>query len=114
MSISVSFMRKLDSIPPEIREVLLSLMEELERSREESVTKNEFNELKEIVKELAEAQKKTEQKMDELVEVQKKTEEEVRKLAIGLDGTRSQVGGLSRSMAYALENEAYRNLPPHS
>ena len=126
MAVSVSFIRKLDSIPPEIKEALLSLMDELERSREESVTKNEFNELKEIVRELAEAQKKTEQRLDrleatvqELAEAQKKTEqkvselvEEVRKLAIGLNSTRSQVGGLSRSIAYALENEAYRNLPP--
>ncbi|MCD5404888.1 MAG: hypothetical protein LRZ91_00115, partial [Desulfotomaculum sp.] len=32
-------------------------------------------------------------------------------LAIGLDRTRREVGGLSRSVAYALENESYRHLP---
>ncbi len=39
--------------------------------------------------------------------------QEVGKLARSLDGTKSQVGGLSRSMAYALENEAYRKLPAY-
>jgi len=126
MSINVSFMRELEEVSPEIREVFFSLIEEMERSKEESVTKSEFNELKEIVKELAEAQKKTEQTVNELAEAQKrteqtvnelaeaqeKTEEEIRKLAIGLQQVRDQVGGLSRSVAYALENEAYRNLPP--
>lgn len=126
MPISVSFMRKLDGVSPEIREVLLSLMEEVEQSREEAVTKIEFNELREIVRELAEAQKKTEQTVselaqaqkrteqtvNELAQAQKRTEEEVRKLTIEHRRTRQQVGGLSRSVAYALENEAYRNLPP--
>jgi myosin heavy subunit len=153
MPISVSFMRKLDGVSPEIKEALLSLIEEVEISKQELVTRSDFNELKEIVREsaeiqrkteqrfdklevtvqelveaqkkteqrvdkltetlneLAEAQKKTEQRVNELAEAQKKTEEEVRKLAVGLKGVRGQVGGLSRSVAYALENEAYRNLP---
>ena len=60
MPISVSLIRKLETISPELREVFLALVEEIERSREEGVTKKEFNELKEIVRELAEAQKRTE------------------------------------------------------
>jgi chromosome segregation ATPase len=181
-------MRKLEGVAPEIRELFFSLIEEVEQNIEESVTKNEFNELKEIareltefqkrteqtvnelaeaqkgtenrlnrledvvqelaeaqkrtehrvnelaeaqkkteerlsrledvVQELAEAQKKTEERLSrledvvqELTEAQKRTEEEVRKLAVGLGRVRKQVGGLSRSVAYALENEAYRNLP---
>jgi hypothetical protein len=49
MSISVSFMRKLEGVAPEIRELFFfSLIEEVEQSIEESVTKNEFNEFKEI------------------------------------------------------------------
>jgi len=117
----------------------LSFMEEVEVSKQELVTRSDFNELKEIVREsaeiqrkteqrlnelaeaqkqteqklneLAEAQNRTEQRLNELAEAQKQTEEEVRKLAVGLQGVRGQVGGLSRSVAYALENEAYRNLP---
>jgi vacuolar-type H+-ATPase subunit I/STV1 len=160
MPISVSFMRKLDGVSPEIKEALLSFMEEVEVSKQELVTRSDFNELKEIVREsaeiqrkteqrldklevtvqelaeaqkrteqrlnelaeaqrkteekvneLAEAQKRTEQRLNELAEAQEKTEEEVGKLAVGLHGIRGQVGGLSRSVAYALENEAYRNLP---
>jgi len=70
------------------------------------------------VEELAEAQKKTEQRLDslalrveELAEAQKKTEIEVAKLAKGLQETRGELGGLSRSMSYAFENEAFRKLP---
>ncbi len=57
----------------------------------------DFHELKDIVKELAEAQKGT--------------EIEIQKLSKGLDETRGEVGGLSRSMSYAFENEAYSSLP---
>ena len=97
MPVSVSLIRKLETVSPELREVFLALVEEIEKSREEGVTKREFNELKEIVRELAEAQKRT--------------EEEIRKLAGSLRRTREEVGGLSRSVAYALENEAFRQLP---
>ena len=181
MPVSVAFIRELEEVDPKLRRVLLSMLEELERQREESVTKKEFNELKEIVrdigktvkelveaqkkteirmneleqvvKELAEAQRKTEGRLDrleqvvrelaeaqkrteervnelteaqkktegrldrleqvvrELAEAQKRTEEEIAKLSRGLQITREQLGGLSRSVGYALENEAYRHLP---
>ena len=91
----------------------------------ELVKAGDFNELKGIVKELAEAQKRTEgkieelaeaqkrteQRVEELAEAQKRTEEEIRLLAKGLNDLRGEVGGLSRSVGYALENEAYRGLP---
>jgi len=123
--ISVSLIRKLESVPKDLREVLLDLVEELERQREESVTKREFNELKEIVRELseevkklAEAQKRTEERLvrleevvGKLAEAQRRTEEEIRKLAQSHRRLRGEVGGLSRSIAYALENEAFRRLP---
>ena len=104
MPISVSLIRKLESVPKDLREVLLDLVEELERQREESVTKREFNELKEIVRELSQEVKK-------LAEAQRRTEEEIRKLAQSHRRLRGEVGGLSRSVAYALENEAFRRLP---
>ena len=46
-----------------------------------------------------------------LAEAQKRTEIEIQKLSKGLDETRGEVGGLSKSMSYAFENEAYRYLP---
>jgi len=104
-----------------------------------TVTKKDFNELKDIVKELADIQKRTEVKVGELVEAQRETQKEVgrldrvmqelaeaqkrtevkvaelsediRILTKGLNETRGEVGGLSRSMGYAFENEAYRSLP---
>jgi len=82
------------------------------------VKTGDFNELKGIVKDLAEAQKRTEVKMGELSEAQKRTEvkvgelaDEMKVLTRSLDNTRGDVGGLSRSVSYALENEVYRMIP---
>jgi exonuclease VII small subunit len=70
------------------------------------------------VGELTEAQKRTEARVEDLTGSIRSLTEEVRLLTIetrsltgGLHDTRSEVGGLSRSMSYALENEAYRALP---
>jgi hypothetical protein len=82
-----------------------------ERIREAHVTKEDFSELKAIVRELANAQKRTDIKMGELADAQKRTEISVGTLAKGLDATRTELGGLSRSIGYSLENEAYRQLP---
>ncbi len=72
------------------------------------------------IAELAQAQKQTEQRMErlakaqeDLAEAQKQTEKEVSKLSKFLGDSRRQIGGLSRSVAYALENEAYRKLPEY-
>ena len=127
MPFSVSLMRKLDTVEPELKEILWTILDEIEQHREQSVTKVEFNELKDIVRALAEAQTRTEQRVEELavaqtrteqrveelVEAQKNTEQEIAQLSRSLNNTRSQVGGLARSMAYALENEAYRKLPAY-
>lgn len=114
------------AFPPAQAAVLAEIITEaIEDSYKELVKASDFNELKEIVKdlgvkvgdlakaqkELAEAQKRTEQRVEELAEAQKKTEEAVAKLARGLDATRADLGGLARSVAYSLENEAYRALP---
>ncbi len=70
------------------------------------------------VEELADAQRETQKDvgrldrvMQELAEAQKRTEIEIEKLSKGLDEPRGKVGGLSKSMSYAFENEAYRCLP---
>ena len=98
----------------------------------ELVKTSDFNELKGIVKDLAEAQKelvhaqnRTEARVEELAEAQKelaeaqkKTEikvgelaDDIKILAKGLDDTRGELGGLSRSVSYGFENEVYRMLP---
>ena len=101
------------------------LAEEIEAFGSEQVRARDFNELKEIVRdlglaqkrtevkveELAEAQKRTEVKVEELAEAQKRTEEEIRKLTLSHSSLRQEVGGVANAIGYMLENEAYRNLP---
>ncbi len=111
MSISVSTIKLLDEIEPSLRKIFLAIFEEIERQREENVTKKEFNELKDIVKELAEAQKRTEEKVKELAEAQKRTEAELKNLISEHRKTREQVGGLAHTVGYVLEDRAYRGLP---
>ena len=101
--------------------VMSSMYEELRNS----VTKEEFADLKEVVRELAEAQKRTETRVEELAEAQKRTEIRVEELAEAqkrtehallqlskrVDQTNQHVGGLNMTVGYSLENEAYRCLP---
>ncbi len=163
--IKAQIVRKLESVKdPELRDVFISFLEEVERMIGETITRKEFlefvektqenfdkvwqaineltrrvnelaeaqkrteerlNELTERVNSLAEAQKKTEERLDELAEAQKKTEERLNELAeaqketekklaklIGEhQKTREQIGGLSHSIGYLLEDRAYKGLP---
>ncbi len=97
MSVSVAIIKKLEEVEPHLRSVLIALLEEIERQREETVTKNEFNELKEIVRELAEAQKRTEQRVEELAEAQKRTEQKVEELAEAQKRTEQKVEELAEA-----------------
>ncbi|MGQ9670826.1 MAG: hypothetical protein ACUVWY_11770 [Desulfosoma sp.] len=160
---SIALWKKLSELEPPLRDVLTAVLEEVERQKrqwEQSVTRSDFDQLREIIKTLAEAQAKTEktlqrleatveklaavqerteqglkalaqahqrleQRFEELAEAQRRTEKRfeemlaaqarmqqaIEQLAIGLGTVREQVGGLARSVAYALESEAYRHLP---
>ena len=147
MPYSVNVIKLLEKVDPSTREVLIAVLEEIEKQRQVTVTKTEFNELKDIVNELtqahlrsekrlagiektlnelaeaqkkteqrvnelAEAQKKTEQRLDELAEAQKKTEEELKKLIREHRKSREQIGGLSHTIGYLLEDRAYIGLGP--
>jgi hypothetical protein len=109
------------------------------RIKEAHVMKEDFSELKNIVKdlgvktgelaaaqmrteikveELAEAQKRTEIKVEaltvsqrELVEAQKRTETAITRLTESVDKMSKEIGGLGKSFGYHLENESYRFLP---
>jgi hypothetical protein len=124
-------------ITPAIRREIVKIIDG--RIRESHVTKEDFSELKGIVadigkkvgelaeaqKELAEAQKRTEIKVEELAEAQKRTEIRVEELAEAQKRTehelkllteehrktRKEVGGLSLTVGYRLEDEAYKALP---
>ena len=94
------------------------LAETIHEAYSDLVKTSDFNELKEIVRRLgqaqerlAEAQQRTEQKVSELAEAQKNTEIELRNLAREHEKTRKELGGLSNSFGYTLENKAYKALP---
>ena len=75
------------------------------------VKASDFNELKEIVRRLAEAQERTDQRVAELAVAQRQTDQRLAKLTVVVQGLAMELGGLSRAVSYALENEAYRGLP---
>jgi hypothetical protein len=70
----------MDSVPPDLKEVLWLLLEEIEQQREAAVTKTDFNQLRDIVAQLAEAQKRTGQRVEELAEAQRETTREIARL----------------------------------
>ncbi|MGH7450927.1 MAG: hypothetical protein ACRENG_06260 [bacterium] len=80
MSMTVALYKKLDEVEPQLRGVLFAILEEIERQREETVTKSEFNELREIIRELALAQRQTQKELKELAEAQKQSEIRLSKL----------------------------------
>ena len=118
-----------------IAEVIGMVYEELQNT----VTKVEFNELKGVVKELAEAQKRTEVKVEELAEAQKRTEAKVEELAeaqkrteakveelaeaqkrteielrtltITVRNMQKELGGISNTIGYELEDRFYSIFP---
>jgi len=107
----------------ELYKTIITIVDE--RVKQIRVTREDFDELKSVVrelvysqKELAQAQKKSEERLDrvekaieELAQAQKRTEVEVRKLAIGLRETRQMVAGHSDTVGFRLEDESYKSLP---
>ena len=100
MTYSIELFKKLEKLDPSIRNVLYEILQELQQN----VTKDEFNDLKEIVKELSnnvkelsEAQKKTEQRLNELAEAQKKTEQRLNELAEAQKKTEQRLNELAEA-----------------
>jgi len=120
---------KLQELTKKIQEVFSEeqskVLQEFIYFMNDLVKVSDFNELKEIVKELAEAQKRTEQRLEELAEAQKRTEQRLEELAEAQKRTeqelkilasehritRQELGGLSHSFGYLLEDRAYKGLP---
>ncbi len=111
---------------------LLKVFSDLYENLVQMVSKEEFNELKEIVgdlgksveelaeaqkrtemrvEELAEAQKRTEMRVEELAEAQKRTEEEIARLVHRMDTFEDRLEGISNSIGYGLEDASYKALP---
>jgi len=118
MEVSVQLIRQIDKLEPGLRDVLFAILEEIGRQRKERVTKEDFQELKQLVRdlvqaqartearmeELAQAQTRTEARMEELAQAQAKTEKELQKLAKSHHQLQQQVGGLSDAVGYGIED----------
>ena len=99
-------MEVFEKLPEETRKAFVMLIEEFEKRfnlMEKMATKDEMNSLKEIVAELAEAQKRTEerltelaQRVDELAEAQKRTEERLNELAEAQKRTEERLNELAQ------------------
>ena len=91
----------------------LNELAEAQRKTEERL--NELAEAQrkteERLNELAEAQRKTEERLNELAEAQRKTEEVVAKIVGEQRKIKEQLGGLSHTVGYVLEDRAYVKLP---
>ena len=121
MVYSVKFIKELDKLEPDLKAVLIELLAEIERNREESITRKEFLNFGEkteesfqrvwkTIEELSEAQKRTEKRVEELAQAQQRTEEALRKLTLRVDDLAQQVGGISHTVGYGLEDRSYRQL----
>ena len=102
MPVSANFIRIFERVQPGLREVFSALWDEIVQQR--MATKDEFNELKEIVSDISE-------NLKGLAEAQRRTEErEIEKLAKGLESLSREVGELAHMVEYQLEDEAVKAL----
>ncbi len=77
----------------EVYEAIVSIVDQ--RMREIRVTREDFDELRAVVRELAEAQKRTEARVEELAEAQKRTEARVEELAEAQKRTEARLDSLT-------------------
>jgi hypothetical protein len=121
MPFSAQLFKEIEKLEPDLKSVLLELLAEIERNREESITRTEFWEFakktddnfqkvwqsigeltvaqrktEQRVSELAEAQRKTEQGLNELAEAQRKTEQGLNELAEAQRKTENALEKLTR------------------
>ncbi|HFC98011.1 MAG TPA: DUF2730 family protein [Thermosulfurimonas dismutans] len=90
---------------------LLRALSEIYESLAQTVTKEEFNELKEIVREQGENLKVLTQRVDQLTKDVRRLTGEMGRMKEEMREIRKQVGGLSITVGYTLENEAFKGLP---
>jgi vacuolar-type H+-ATPase subunit I/STV1 len=96
--ISDGLLKKLDRLPPDIKDAFIIFADEMEeKSRSMAASREDFSQLRNIVGELAEAQKRTEHKIEELAEAQKRTEHKVEELAEAQKRTEHRVEELAEA-----------------
>jgi len=128
----ISYNNLIEELPAELRFSMMKIIDQLRGEFSDRVTKTDFKRLEDVisalgnkmlelaeaqkrtelrVEELVEAQKRTELRVEELAEAQKKTEETLREVVKKQDRMAKELGGLSNSFGYFLENEAITCLP---
>jgi hypothetical protein len=98
--------------------VLMRAFTDLHEELSRQVTKEDFAELRAVVTDLAEAQKRTEERLGrleavvtDLAEAQKRTETVLQALVVRVDRVDKELGNISNSVGYFLEDRALRSLP---
>ena len=125
MPYSIKILRGLEELDPKVKNIFFDLLEEIEKNTRETVKRSDFDELRgafieltKSVNALAEAQKKSEERLtkleiavEQLAEAQRRTEETLNKLIKRVDFIEERLEGISNSVGYSLENNAYKSLP---
>ena len=110
--------KKLATMTPELYELIIKIVDE--RVREIRVTREDFDKLTAAVNKLAEAQRRTEERLEQLAEAQRRTEERLTRLESvveqlaeaqrrteeSLKQLTVQVGRLSDTVGFGLEDVA--------
>ncbi len=86
----------IEQLPLDVKIPLLRMVELLREELLETVKKSDFDDLKGVVRELAEAQKRTELKVGELAEAQKKTDLKLGELAEAQKRTEARLDSLTQ------------------
>ncbi len=98
MGLSAKLIRKLEGFDSKTKDMLLCFMEEIEeKTTIIAVERSDFNELKDIVRQLAEAQNRTEKRVEELAEAQNRTEKRVEELAEAQNRTEKRLETLAEA-----------------
>ncbi len=114
---------KMPSITPELYDFIVKVVDD--KVKDIRVTREEFDKLTATVDKLAEAQHRTEQRVEQLTEVQRRTEERLERLEAVVEQLAeaqrrteetlatlaSQVGGLSDTIGFGLEDVARVMIP---
>jgi SMC interacting uncharacterized protein involved in chromosome segregation len=85
------------ALEPKAAQKLASVLGAICEDLQQTVTKAEFNDLRQVVRELAEAQKRTEVRVEELAEAQKRTEARLEELAEAQKRTEARLEQLAEA-----------------
>jgi DNA repair ATPase RecN len=100
MNLNAGLIRKLEDIDPKMKDVFLCFMEEVdEKTRIISVGRSDFDELKDIVRQLAETQNRTGHRIEELAEAQSRTEHRLEELAEAQNRTEHRLEELAEAQS---------------